>query len=462
MNRRSSISRAAFVSLIVTAATIDTAAATQPEPPAPTLAGPITGGTGQDLPATQDLSSVGYVEEEYFIAGEATAYAMTSEATSDGMWSVEPDDSAAYTTRLIVRRPSDPAEFSGTVVVEWLNVALGFDFDGEWNYTVGEVLREGHAYVGVSAQQVGVDYLIDSDAERYGELRHPGDRFSWDIFTQAAVALLNPDGLATLGDRVPERLIASGFSLGAGFLVTYVDAIQPLVDVYDGFLLTDGNAFVDTELVSLAEPTFVRQDLRSPVLIFRTEFGAYAPDRQDDSDTVRTWEVAGVSHVDQHLVDASRFADDPARSGFVDCGGAVINDGPHHQIAQAALHHLVTWADGGPPPPSAARIAVTEGDPPAIERDEHGIAVGGVRSPLVDVPVATLTAEPASDGPGPTCPASGATIPFDAATLAELYSTREDYVSAFTESADAAVEAGFLLRPDADEMIADAEQVTFE
>ena len=85
-----------------------------------------------------------------------------------------------------------------------------------------------------------------------------------------------------------------------------------------------------------------------------------------------------------------------------------------------------------------------------------------MRSPLVDVPVATLTAEPASEGPGPTCVASGATIPFDAATLAELYPTQADYVSAFTESANAAVETGFLLRPDADEMIAEAEQVTFE
>ena len=56
-----------------------------------------------------------------------------------------------------------------------------------------------------------------------------------------------------------------------------------------------------------------------------------------------------------------------------------------------------------------------------------------------------------SDGPGPACGPSGATIPFDAATLAELYSTQADYVNAFTGSANASVEAGFLLRPDADE-----------
>ena len=424
------------------------------ESPPLTVTGPTTGGTGQDLAATQDLSSGGYIEEEFFISGEAPSYRMTSGATSEDIGSVAPDDFAAFTTRMIVRRPSDPTEFSGTVLVEWLNVSTGRDFDGHWNYVVDEVIREGHAYVGVSAQMIGVRYLIDSDAERYGELRHPGDRYSWDIFTQAAAALSNPEGPAPLGALAPELMIAAGFSQSADLLVTYLAAVQPMVDAYDGYFVHDSAGTMDA----------TRRDLRSPVLIFRTEteLGAGSPDGQDDSDTVRTWEVAGTSHVDQHLVDESEFADNPQRSGLVDCGGAVINDGPHHQIAQAALHHLVTWAAGGPLPPSAPRIAVTDGVPPVIERDEHGIAVGGVRSPLVDVPIATLTAEPASNGPGPTCVLSGATIPFDAATLAELYPTHADYVTAFTESANAAVEAGFLLRPDADEMIAEAEQVTFE
>ena len=325
-----------------------------PESPPFTVTGPITGGEGQDLSATQDLSSVGYIEEEFFIAGDATSYHMTSEATSDGMWSVAPGDSVAFMTRMIVRRPSDPTEFSGTVLVEWLNVSTGRDFDGDWNYMAEEVIREGHAYVGVSAQTVGVDYLFVSDAERYGELSHPGEQYSWDIFTQAAAALLNPDSPAPLGDLAPELLIAAGYSQSAQLLTTYVDAIQPIVDVYDGFFLHDGAGQLDTDLRPLSEPPFVRGDLRSPVLIFRTEFGAGLPDRQADSDTVRTWEVAGTSHVDQHLVDESNLADDPDRSDLVDCGGAVINDGPHHQVAQAALHHLVTWADGGPLPPVGA------------------------------------------------------------------------------------------------------------
>ena len=62
---------------------------------------------------------------------------------------------------MIVRRPQDPARFSGTVVVEWLNVTIGRDGDPSWGYAAEEIIREGHAWVGVSAQQTGVRALAD-------------------------------------------------------------------------------------------------------------------------------------------------------------------------------------------------------------------------------------------------------------------------------------------------------------
>ena len=34
-----------------------------------------------------------------------------------------------YRTRMIVRRPADPADFNGTVVVEWQNVKAQFDLE---------------------------------------------------------------------------------------------------------------------------------------------------------------------------------------------------------------------------------------------------------------------------------------------------------------------------------------------
>src|SRR4029450_13566321 len=92
-----------------------------------------------------------------------------------------------------------------------------------------------------------------------------------------------------------------------------------------------------------------------------------------------------------------------------------------------------------------------------IERDEYGNAVGGIRTPLVDVPMSTLSGEPSLGGP-PFCAHFGSTTPFDASSLARLYPTHDAYVTAFTASAEAAVDAGFILRPEADEMIATAQQ----
>ena len=99
-----------------------------------------------------------------------------------------------------------------------------------------------------------------------------------------------------------------------------------------------------------------------------------------------------------------------------------------------------------------------------IARDEHQIAIGGVRTPLVDVPVAAPTGEPrAVRPPSPAeggvdiCLLFGTTIPFDQATLVELYGTFDNYLQKFQASAADAVDAGFLMQGDADQLIAEAQ-----
>ena len=99
-----------------------------------------------------DLASFGYVEEEYFLEGEATAYAYVGTPGSDGLWSVKTTTRAPYKTRMLVRHPTDPAKFNGTVLVEWLNVSGGVDADAEFSFGHVELLRSGFAYVGISAQ----------------------------------------------------------------------------------------------------------------------------------------------------------------------------------------------------------------------------------------------------------------------------------------------------------------------
>ena len=86
-------------------------------------------------------------------------------------------------------------------------------------------------------------------------------------------------------------------------------------------------------------------------------------------------------------------------------------------------------------------------------RDADGIARGGVRTPLVDVPVDVLSGM-AGPNPAVICILSGSTAPLSAERLAELYASRDDYVQRFAASTDATIAAGFILQADRDAVIA--------
>ncbi len=85
-------------------------------PPRPTVTGPVTGGNGVPVVfahTTFDLATVGYTQEEFFLAGTADAYTPTAALTSDGKWSVAASSQAAYVTRIVVDRPIKSRDFNG-------------------------------------------------------------------------------------------------------------------------------------------------------------------------------------------------------------------------------------------------------------------------------------------------------------------------------------------------------------
>src|SRR5205823_11238304 len=120
-----------------------------------------------------NLAAHGYVEEEFFLEGTARAYEPTGPLAADGRWSVKTSTTAPYRTRVLVRRPKDPSKFKGTVEVEWLNVSGGLDAAPDWGLGNAELLRSGSAWVGGSAQSVGLNSLKD-DPSRYGPRGPPG------------------------------------------------------------------------------------------------------------------------------------------------------------------------------------------------------------------------------------------------------------------------------------------------
>jgi hypothetical protein len=440
----------------------------QPNIAAAEFEGPITTGS-ITLPTDFrefDVATVGYVQEEWFASGTATAYVPVGELGRDGRWDTQPASTAAYRTRIVVRRPGNPSDWNGDVVMEWLNVSGPFETPAEWSYTSRALVDAGAVYVALSAQAIGIvggDPLLsdgertlgirDTNPERYGSLVHPGDAYSYDIAAQIGAALRSSAGAAALGGRPAERMILSGESQSASFLVTFINAVQPVANVYDGFFVhsrghgasgLDGALNIASDSANLENGVLIRDDLDAPVLIFETETDItvlrYAAARQEDSDTIRTWEVAGTSHADAYYLGFN----------FSGCG-APINNGPHHFVVKAGMAALLHWVAQGETPPRGERIQTTgEGGQTVIARNALGIAVGGIRTPSVDVPVATLTGDPSPGGPG-YCRLFGASHPFDEAALTSLYGTQANYLESFEAALDKAVEAGFVRPEDADD-----------
>ncbi|MBF6557323.1 MAG: hypothetical protein IVW52_14380 [Acidimicrobiales bacterium] len=457
-----------------------TSARARPPGPAADLSTELTGGHGAFMgeATTPELQRIGYVQHEYAATGTATSYKAVSALTHDGRWQFVPDGTMPYRTRVIVRAPAKATAFKGTVVVEWLNVSGGVDANPEWVSLREEMVRAGDVWVGVSAQSIGVEggpVLVNVkgvpgsenagkglkaiDPARYGTLEHPGDGYSFDIFTQVARALRAGGGMPGLR---PQRVIAAGESQSAFALVTYFNGVQPLTHAFDGFfvhsrgaaglpLVGPGQSAGIASAIS-GTPTIFRTDQVAPVLDVQTEtdvgsvLNSYAA-RQPDSNQFRLWEVAGTAHADAHLVGPS--------ASYLNCG-VPINNGPMHIVAKSALHALTAWLTTGTAPPIAPRIDVTPGAAPQIVRNADGIAQGGIRTPPVDVPVATLSGAP---GPNPStiCLLLGSTKPFAASRLAQLYPSRAAYLNRYKAAADATIRADFALPEDRAALLAFAD-----
>ena len=414
-----------------------------------------------------DLAPLGYVTEEFFFSGTASSYTLAGAPTEDGHWNARPTKTAPYATRVVVVRPTEPQRFSGTVVVEWLNVTAGADGAPDWNMTHREIVRRGHAYVGVSAQKVGVEggtgvlgaaapALKEADPERYGRLTHPGDAFSYDIFSQAGRLVREADSSKILGPLAPNRVIAIGESQSAVFLTTYVNAVDPVAKAYDGFLIHSrfgsaaslGDTGMGGDVSDMPRYVRLRTDLRTPVITVITEtdmldgrLPGFHGARQPNNERLRVWEVAGTAHADNYTFSV----------GFMDSGSAPLeklaeayeatadvrgmqlakpmNNAPqHHYVLQAALWHLDRWitAVDAPPKPPLSR------SPPARDlflRSTPTVTLKGVSAhPGLTFPPAVCRARRTQEGPSAflsveasrsTRPRLLASIPAESASISE-------------------------------------------
>jgi hypothetical protein len=111
-------------------------------------------------------------------------------------------------------------------------------------------------------------------------------------------------------------------------------------------------------------------------------------------------------------------------------------------VIAAAYGHLAAWVDGIQPPsaPYLEFSGLTK------VRNELGLAQGGIQLSQVVVPTAINTGDNSGES---FCFLFGSYNPLDQATLSRLYRNHGQYVSRVSQVNSANVDAGYLLRADA-------------
>ena len=455
--------------------------------PVPQVSGPVA---APDVPGTpshnyiffasnHDLAAHGYVEEEYFIRGSATTYNIDGLATA-----TVKDTGQPYYTRVVVRRPADPRRFNGAVLVEWDNVTNQFDAENVWFFDWEHMMREGYVWVGVSPQTVGIAALKKWSPARYGEFNvgkmvagtgsrggPDADAMSYDIFSQVGEALKHPGSVDMLHGLKPKVVIANGESQSASRLANYVNAVHPLAKVYDGFLLLS------------AIGSKIRDDLISPVFKINMEHDTVTADAaawQPDTDKFRSWDVAGTSHVDQHL----RASREPlelrdngvsleAKMAPLCANPQVGTRTPAGYVVGSAFDKLVSWAETGKAPPKAPRLKITQinqrPQQSVVERNADKLAQGGIQLAAVAVPTqvnfgvgapadaAQAAAGGEAIGAG-ACVRWGYSVDMSVDTLNAKYPSHAAYVAAVKKVTDQNVKDGYLLPFDGVTIIREAQE----
>lgn len=447
-------------------------AAGPPAVPVPTVTGPVASDLdapdnnrtffGTDL----DIADRGYVEEEYFYSGKANVY----DATVAGGIGARPTPSPTanvvssghdYKTRMVVRRPADADDFNGTVVVEWMNATSGYDVEALWFRTHEYFLREGIAWVGITAQSGPITNqtlgLKAFSPTRYASLDltdggrfTSGDPLSYDVYGQGLQAVRSAGVLGSLQPRIT-AVLGAGVSQSAGRLSVYTNAVHVrTAPTMDAALLYIGGERM-------------RDDLELPVfkVLSETEYTAPASANeisslQPDTDRMRTWSVAGTSHSDWASF-AVRYAllqrDQPSAPLRDTCALPSRSRVPDRYTLAAAMDQAVTWSRGREEPVSGPPIALAE-DGRTVQRDEFGNALGGIRLAPFEVPTALDTGYNENrPGTGGLCFLNGTHVPFDTVTLDRLYPTQGAYRGRFVRAVTRNVRDGFVLREDAEEML---------
>lgn len=406
----------------------------------------------------EQLPEYDYVQEEYFASGTAAG-----------------ED---FGTRILVRRPADVQRCSGTVIAEVSHIWGGTSV---WRAIHRYLMRNNHVWVEIDSQAPSALGLIAvSDPARYRSFRFvEGERSQEFAATIPFAPGASSEQLAALYDafmarwwkatpQSPDILASVASALrtglpGCGFAARHVylggisqtgGVVRDFVrnhhrhypgPVFDGYLpgASGGPALPDIDvpvLEVLGEGEF--QSVRTPCGVSGQTRGV--SHRRPDSEVFRLYEVAGMAHRE------TRYMSEADRARLAECPlppGAGWSGFPNSHVYHALWQALLDWSQRGTPPEPSRYLTTLDGD--ELARDEHGNALGGLRTTYTDVPTSTLVAATPVGRPSWY---HGNETPFDAKKLRRLYGGQQGYRRAVAERLDDFLRAGTYLRTDAEEI----------
>ncbi|BFO54913.1 alpha/beta hydrolase domain-containing protein [Acidovorax sacchari] len=430
-----------------------------------------------------DLAQHGYVEEEYYLQGIAPAITASGETLLQ----------APYTTRMLVRKPADPARFNGTVVIE------PFSWFGErgagWILSRDYLLRRGYAYVGYTLNnnrpKVDPKFIADTPAAEAAAIRQYGrivnfefmrrydyaryaplgtyydpERFtrgsgpdpfvpqSQGIAAQLALLLKTPAAQGPVAGLDVRRVYVNSWAVTAQVWMDYLDQGRhqqwrmpdgrPLFDAYMTGRMAYGEAGGD----AIRMPRRMPQDVPFVTVYTQSEMMHDAIEGIDlppdtDSPRVRYYEVTGMPHLrlaDLGTEHTEQLAADVGKAGDPRC--RTLYDEPVEMLASALLDGMDRWVREGTPMPSAPRI-VRDGKGAA--RDATGNMQGGVRPPWIHVPSAAYLTDQET-GCGLIYDTK---LPYTKQELRKRYGSFRNYEQQFDAAKALSVQEGYLLPEDA-------------
>src|SRR3954453_23572788 len=458
------MSRRTLGTVLVAAALAAPATARAAVVPVPTVTGPVAqseashafgGALWQMVP--EDLAKSGYVEEEYFVNGLANVY----DWPAPGPATIRTAN-APYTTRILVRRPADPAKSSGNAVVEMLNPSNNMDINIGWATMGKQFERSGDTWVGITIRPVAAAALKKFDPARYAPVSFadplpPAQRactvtgveanqergLAWDMNSQVAAWLRSTAASNPLRGRI-DKVLGFGYSQTGGYLNTYVNAIHKLASqasgapMFDGyFIAVAAPGFVGLNAINNCSGTPSATDPRQatgnqgvPIIRamsqsdYLTGIRGRRPDSDDPADPYRHYEIAGMGHASPFELYYSARPSDMVQAGIAP-PAMNCNEGPRSRFPtnipfDAILTNLESWVRTGTAPPHQTPINVVNNAPVL---DAYGNVTGGYRTPYLDVPTSTWYGNATGAS---FCFIAGYEVPL---AFNALYPTKADYVA---------------------------------